>query len=59
MLPKQSATGKVKRGVTEFCGIGRDARLLGVTRTHLWLVLKNRRHSPPLLRRYQSLKRSR
>lgn len=58
MLPKQRATGKVKRGATEFHGIGRDAAQLGVTRVHLWLVLKGKRESRPLIRRYQQLRRA-
>lgn len=51
--------GKPARCATEFNGISRDARLLGVSRIHLWYVLKNRRHSPSLIRRYHQLRRSR
>lgn len=33
-----------------------DARLLGVDRTYLWMVLKGRESNPDLLARYQALK---
>jgi len=38
--------------------IGRDAKLLGVSRYHLGEVLKGRRHSPGLIKRYEDLKRT-
>jgi hypothetical protein len=38
-----------------FLGIVRDARRLGVSRVHLYLVLSGKRHSNSLLRRYRSL----
>jgi len=38
-------------------GITRAASDLGVTRQHLRLVLIGERSSPPLLRRYQALRR--
>lgn len=41
---------------TQFPGISRDAEALGVTRTHLWLVLSGRRQSRRLMRRYKLLK---
>ncbi len=37
-------------------GIGRDADKLGVSRYHLGEVLRGRRRSPGLLRRYRELK---
>lgn len=46
---------KGKRKV-EFPNIGRDARDLGVTRIHLWNVLKGRRVSKRLSERYTALK---
>jgi hypothetical protein len=39
-----------------FTGIGEDARLLGVTRQHLWAVLHGLRHSRSLLQRYEALR---
>jgi len=38
-------------------GITLDAEALGVTRTHLYLVLTGNRESKPLLKRYRALKR--
>jgi len=37
-------------------GICADAEALGVTRIHLWCVLKGRRESASLKRRYAALK---
>jgi hypothetical protein len=42
-----------------FPGITADARALGVTRVHLYLVLRGDRPSPGLLRRYKELKEAR
>ncbi len=42
----------------QFPGIVRHARELGVSRIHLWYVLKRMRESKPLLRRYRALKRA-
>jgi len=39
-------------------GICRDAEALGVTRGHLWAVLKGKRESVPLLKRYTDLKQN-
>ena len=37
-------------------GIVRDARQLGVSRFHLWAVLRGHRQSPRLVQRYQRLR---
>jgi hypothetical protein len=39
-------------------GIVADAETLGVSRMHLWAVLRGRRFSPGLLERYRKLKLS-
>ena len=44
-----------RRGPPRFPTIGRDAALLGVSRTHLWRVLSGRRESRSLVRRYREL----
>lgn len=49
----QKRKGKLR---SRWPGIVRDAELLGVTRQHLFYVLKGERKSPPLLRRYRALK---
>lgn len=45
--------GEVKR---VFTGINADARELGVSRSHLWRVLRGERKSPELLERYRELR---
>lgn len=47
---------RVKRRGERIAGIVADAAALGVTRGHLWEVLKGRRKSPDLLARYEELK---
>jgi hypothetical protein len=37
-------------------GIVRDAHRLGVSRFHLWAVLRGRRQSPRLVQRYERLR---
>lgn len=49
---------KLGRHVTRFPGIVQDAELLGVTRTHLYLVLTGQRGSASLMQRYRKLKRN-
>lgn len=44
------------RGETRFPGIVEDAKTLGISRTHLFLVLNGERTSARLLARYQHLK---
>ena len=44
------------RRAADITGICRDAQRLGVTRVHLYLVLKGRRHSARLMNRYAALK---
>jgi len=45
---------KKKRGL-RIKGITADAAALGVTREHLWRVLKGLRESPGLIKRYNNL----
>jgi hypothetical protein len=49
---------KVKRGPNQFPGIGMMAKSLGVSRNHLYLVLKGVRRSVSLSERYRALKES-
>lgn len=53
-VAKTSTKNRPKR----FKGICADAKLLNVTRVHLWQVLTGRRESKPLLAEYQELKRT-
>ena len=46
-----------KRGRTQFPGIVEDARSLGVSRVHLFLVLTGQRTSKGLLNRYKAFQR--
>lgn len=48
--------GRKKRVRT--LGIAAAAAALGVTRQHLYYVLRNKRHSPILLHRYNQLRRA-
>ena len=48
--------GLTKKTVNVIPGISADARALGVTRQHLWMVLQGERRSPSLLMRYKALK---
>lgn len=59
MLPAQTEAGEKKRGrgPTKHPRICAHAEILGVTRTHLWQVLESRRQSPPLIRRFNALRR--
>jgi len=45
----------ISHGKWNFRGIGQQAEILGVHRTHLWKVLTGRRKSASLLNRYASL----
>lgn len=56
MLRGTSVKGQKKRGPNKYLHIVQDARLLGVSRGHLWQVLSGRRQSRHLLARYQALK---
>jgi hypothetical protein len=49
LAPKKNRGARIK-------GICADAEFLGVTRMHLWAVLKGHRESKPLLARYTALK---
>lgn len=60
--PKGSSSRRASRvrparGETQFPGISGDAKALGVSRVHLWLVLTGRRRSARLAQRYAQLKR--
>lgn len=55
---KTDSISTERRTRTEIPGIVADARALGVSRVHLWMVLNGRRESAPLLARYAALKRS-
>jgi hypothetical protein len=60
MLRKPAAKTTKKRYTPQnpqFPGIVRHAQILGVTRIHLWFVLKGLRESKTLLLRYRELKR--
>lgn len=46
----------VRRGKTRFPGLVADAKALGVSRVHLWLVLTGQRQSARLTARYEVLK---
>lgn len=47
-----------RSGPAKFPGIAGDARTLGVSRTHLYLVLSGKRSSARLLKRYLKLRRA-
>lgn len=59
-LPREDSPHAVRkipsRGETRFQGIVADAKALGVSRVHLYLVLDGRRQSARLLARYNELK---
>lgn len=46
-----------KKSRVKYPRIGEHARILGVSRPHLWQVLTGRRHSRSLLQRYRTLTR--
>lgn len=43
-----SITATTHKGKTTYLGIGDEAERLGVSRTHLWMVLKGQRQSKSL-----------
>jgi hypothetical protein len=49
---------KLKKWRWHFRGIGKDAAILGVERSHLYRVLTGKRLSPRLLIRYRALRRN-
>jgi hypothetical protein len=55
MLRVPSKKGELKRRV-KFTGICADAKILGVSREHLYRVLIGQRTSQSLLKRYRELK---
>jgi hypothetical protein len=57
MLRVTARKTKPNSGRVEYVGIVADAAKLGVSRPHLWQVLKGKRRSHSLLRRYHALKR--
>jgi hypothetical protein len=52
----ESRNKKTRKRGPRIPGICADAEALGVHRIHLWNVLKGRRESRSLLRRYKALK---
>ena len=48
---------RLHRHKVRFPGITEDAKKLGVSRPHLWMVLTGSRESMSLTRRYQALKK--
>ena len=47
---------KIRKRAPKIRGLCADAEELGVTRMHLWAVLKGKRESRSLTRRYKALK---
>ena len=54
----QSVRHCTNKRATPILGIVAAAAALGVTRQHLYYVLRNKRHSPILLHRYNQLRRA-
>ncbi len=54
-MVNRSQNNRQRKSALRFPGIVRAARLLRVSRGHLWLVLSGRRESKPLLARYRQL----
>lgn len=57
-ISEQVKAERPKRSKTQFKGIGRHARVLGVDRPYLWLVLTGKRTNLRLLRSYRDVKRA-
>jgi hypothetical protein len=56
-MREQAGKKEARRRRAPIAGICADAQRLGVRREHLWMVLRGRRESASLLRRYEDLKR--
>jgi len=57
-ISEQVKAERPKRSKTQFKGIGRHARVLGVDRPYLWLVLTGKRKNRRLLSSYRDVKRA-
>lgn len=57
-MSKHTPKAKPRSGKARFPGIVEDAQALGVTRTHLFLVLTGKRPSARLKAAYEKLQKS-
>lgn len=57
-MPKHTPKAKPRTGKAKFPGITADAKALGVTRPHLFLVLTGKRQSVRLLAAYKQLQKA-